>query len=65
VARITEGPGYDGVPDPTHDLEEGVNLFPIPRAPLVYWGICIVMDARFNNHAVMRFTGVGADFEVR
>jgi hypothetical protein len=26
VSRVVDGPGFDGVPDPTHDLEEGVNL---------------------------------------
>jgi hypothetical protein len=26
VSRVVDGPGFDGVSDPTHDLEEGVNL---------------------------------------
>ena len=30
-------PGFDGVPDPTHDLEEGVNLFPV-------FGLLLVMN---------------------
>jgi hypothetical protein len=26
MARVVDGPGFDGVPDPRHDLEEWVNL---------------------------------------
>jgi hypothetical protein len=65
VSRVVEGPGFDGVPDPTHDLEEGVNLFPIPGTPLVFWGMCVVVSVKFNQDATIRFTAVGADFEVR
>jgi len=65
VSRTAEGPGFDGVPDPTHDLEEGVNLFPIPRTPLVYWGICLVVSVKFTDESIIRFTGAGADFDVR
>jgi hypothetical protein len=65
VSRVVEGPGFDGVPDPTHDLEEGVNLFPIPGTPLVFWGMCVVVSVKFTQDATIRFTAVGADFEVR
>jgi hypothetical protein len=64
VSRIACGPGYDGVPDPTHDLEEGVNVFPISGTPMVYWGICAVVSVRFTQNATIRFTAAGADFDV-
>jgi hypothetical protein len=65
VSRVACGPGYDGVPDPTHDLEKGVNLFPISGTPMVYWGICAVVSVRFTQNATIRFTAAGADFDVR
>jgi hypothetical protein len=65
VSRVVEGPGFDGVPDPTHDLEEGVNIFPVPGTPLVFWGMCVVVSVKFTRDATIRFTAVGADFEVR
>ena len=63
--RVACGPGYDGVPDPTHDLEKGVNVFPVPGTPLVYWGICVVVSVSFTQNATIRFTAAGADFDVR
>jgi len=65
VSRVVCGPGYDGVPDPTHDLEKGVNVFPVPGTPLVYWGICLVVSVSFTQNAAIRFTAAGADFDVR
>ena len=65
VSRVACGPGYDGVPDPTHDLEKGVNMFPVPGTPLVYCGICIVVSVNFTQNATIRFTAAGADFDVR
>jgi hypothetical protein len=65
VSRAVYGPGYDGVPDPTHDLETGVNVFPVPGTPLVYWGICVVVSVSFTQNATIRFTAAGADFDVR
>ena len=65
VSRVACGPGYDGVPDPTHDLEKGVNMFPVPGTPLVYWGICAVVSVSFTQNATIRFTAAGADFDVR
>jgi hypothetical protein len=65
VARVACGPGYDGVPDPTHDLEKGVNVFSVPGTPLVYWGICVVVSVSFTQNATIRFTAAGADFDVR
>jgi hypothetical protein len=65
ASRIACGPGYDGVPDPTHDLEKGVNMFPVPGTPLVYWGICMVVSVSFSQDATIRFTAAGADFDVR
>ena len=65
VSRVVDGPGFDGVPDPTQDLEEGVNVFSVLHTPLVYWGICLVVSVRFTKDATVRFTGAGADFDAR
>jgi hypothetical protein len=39
--------------------------FPIPGTPLVFWGMCVVVSVKFTQDATIRFTAVGADFEVR